>query len=149
MFLIKSRDLSSLEVYQSSVLTLLSSFLATLNSAFNTGKSSLYFPLMYFFNISPYFLLINIAGILIPAPVPSSDNITSDTFSFFESIINAKDPPTFSIFLVWVTKEHLDVDSTINMCYIGLPYFSVLSSKPSLKESNTTLVMLMLCLSQP
>jgi hypothetical protein len=49
-----------------------------------------------FFKSSPSFLEINIAGIVIPAPVPSSDMITflmsSSTLS---SIMTAREPPLF------------------------------------------------------
>jgi len=61
--------------------------------------------------IYPYFALINIEGISIPAPVPSSERIVSVTFSFFVSIISASAPPYFSIFLAIVTKEQLPLST--------------------------------------
>ena len=68
-----------------------------------------------FLRISPCLRLIKIAGILIPAPVPSSESINEDTFSFLESMMIASDPPARSMFLVYVTYEHLEEDSTIKI----------------------------------
>ena len=59
-----------------------------------------------FLNNWPSFLLINIEGILIPAPDPSSDIIISLTLLLESSIITAKLPPAFSMFLTLVTNEH-------------------------------------------
>ena len=56
-------------------------------------------------SFSPSFLLMSIEGILIPAPVPSSDMIISLMSLFESSIITAKLPPAFSMFLTLVTNE--------------------------------------------
>ena len=55
-------------------------------------------------SIYPSFFPINMAGILMPVPVPSSDMITLLMSSFESSMITAKLPPAFSIFLTFVTK---------------------------------------------
>jgi hypothetical protein len=48
---------------------------------------------------------MSMEGILIPAPVPSSDIMISLTFIFVSSMITAKLPPAFSMFLTLVTNE--------------------------------------------
>jgi len=48
---------------------------------------------------------MSMAGILIPVPVPSSDIITLEMSSWvLSSMITARLPPAFSIFLTFVTK---------------------------------------------
>lgn len=59
----------------------------------------------------PSFLLISIAGISIPAPVPSSERIMSFTSSDFVSIISARAPPYLSTFLAIVTNEQLPLST--------------------------------------
>ena len=56
------------------------------------------------FNRSPSFLLMSIAGIRMPVPVPSSLIITFAISSYESSIMTASDPPAFSTFLTLVTK---------------------------------------------
>ena len=103
MFDKKSRDLSSLEVYHTSTQTLLSSFVVIVNSAFKAVLFQTYSSESFknCFSLSPYFLSISIAGILIPAPVPSSETVCSLTFSCLSSIIKAKAPPNLSMFLTY------------------------------------------------
>ena len=66
--------------------------------------------------IYPSLLLIIIAGILMPVPVPSSDMMTLLMSSFLSSIITAKLPPAFSIFLTLVTN----VQSPLSTKKIGV-----------------------------
>ena len=58
------------------------------------------------FRIFPSRSLMSIEGILIPAPVPSSDMMISFTSYPELSMMTAKLPPAFSIFLTLVTNEH-------------------------------------------
>jgi hypothetical protein len=55
--------------------------------------------------IWPSFLEISIEGMRMPAPVPSSDIMMSLTSSSVLSIMTAKLPPAFSMFLTLVTNE--------------------------------------------
>ena len=66
-----------------------------------------------FFNYSPSCLFTNIAGILIPWPVPSSESTRSSISSFLLSIMMARAPPFLSIFLAYYTKEHFPISTKI------------------------------------
>lgn len=91
-----------LVVYHNSALTSFESSLFGSKEALSVKAlmSSFDADLKKFFKISPCFLFINIAGISIPAPVPSSERIISVTSSFLVSIIIANAPPALYIFLV-------------------------------------------------
>ena len=62
----------------------------------------------------PSVLLISIDGILIPAPVPSSDITTSSIGSSDESMTIAIAAPASSIFLTLVTNEQPPLSARIN-----------------------------------
>ena len=108
----KSKALSFEEVYQRDHSTVLSGFTIT-NSAASDAYliSSTLANFKNFFSNSPSFLLISMDGILIPAPVPSSDMITSLTSSLELSIMTAKLPPAFSMFLTLVTNEQFPLST--------------------------------------
>ena len=128
-------------MYQTTASTLLFVEISNKNSAY---KAVCVYSLLFevsrnFFRIFPSFLFMSIAGILIPAPVPSSDNTTFDTSSFYESIRRANAPPAFSIFLTYVTNEHFDEVSTINIGEItpsGSPAKSFVNLDPVTQPSG-------------
>lgn len=57
------------------------------------------------FNLLPVSLPINMLGILIPVPVPSSPIIIFVMFSSLSSITTTKEAPARSAFLTLVTNE--------------------------------------------
>ncbi len=101
----KSNALSLVDVYQSSHLTLLSWFLKT-NSAESEAlaATSAGYLSRKSFKIWPSFLPINIAGILIPVPVPSSLMMTLLISSKESSMMTARLPPARSMLRTLVTN---------------------------------------------
>ena len=107
MFFTNLRDLSSDGEYQISMSTLsvfsgCTNYIA-IKMSYRSCKEAL---LMKSFNIYPLSFPISKLGILIPAPVPSSDMITLFIFSWWSSIIMAAAPPSRAMFLTLVVKWH-------------------------------------------
>lgn len=99
----KSKALSFAEVYQNSHFTSLFWF-SKINSAERAAclaTSGSYF-LRKSFKICPSFLLMSMAGILMPVPVPSSLMMMFLTsVAPVSSMITAREPPALSMFLTF------------------------------------------------